>query len=318
VERRAGPPITTPLAPKAATEALTPHASGAVSDVDHVHPDAPSPVMIESEDAAAGGRLELTVPPDENIADETPSCPSPDNPLADSQADAGSQLDAGLADRGDAPDFPGDDAAPEAPAAALLVIESAAAADHLVTLRTAEFDQAGPVAEAAADPETTTPVLIEVWRPHRQQHHARRPGAGRASEPRERRQGPMAGDVAAGSETTRPEHRRENRRPRANGGGGGGGRGHGPEVDPESRAAADDGSGRTARPEAPRTRSKPRFEGQGDRRNGAPARSGEAERRHPRGGAETKPMDRPPDMNSPFAKLLALKASLEEKNKQGS
>jgi ATP-dependent RNA helicase SUPV3L1/SUV3 len=43
------------------------------------------------------------------------------------------------------------------------------------------------------------------------------------------------------------------------------------------------------------------------------------ERREGRFGArEKKPSERPPDPDSPFAKLLVLKARLEEKNNQDS
>jgi ATP-dependent RNA helicase SUPV3L1/SUV3 len=47
----------------------------------------------------------------------------------------------------------------------------------------------------------------------------------------------------------------------------------------------------------------------------------ESEHRQGRGSPsarEKKSYDRPPDPNSPFAKLLVLKASMEEKNKQDS
>jgi ATP-dependent RNA helicase SUPV3L1/SUV3 len=60
----------------------------------------------------------------------------------------------------------------------------------------------------------------------------------------------------------------------------------------------------------------------GWKHSGAQNRGGMDERKEQRGahpGAKKKRQsDRPPDPNSPFAKLLVLKARLEEKNKQES
>ncbi|MGB7045265.1 MAG: hypothetical protein WBD65_10280, partial [Methylocella sp.] len=65
---------------------------------------------------------------------------------------------------------------------------------------------------------------------------------------------------------------------------------------------------------------RPRFGGQRGRKHaGEQNRGGTGERREGRVGArEKKPSERPPDPDSPFAKLLALKARLEEKNNHDS
>ncbi len=99
-----------------------------------------------------------------------------------------------------------------------------------------------------------------------------------------------------------------------------------PAPDSGEGRSGDDGSARESRRGQPtREQSKPRFDGQRDRRDGgARNRSNDPERRG-RGGDrapaekksfEKKSFERPPDPNSPFAKLLVLKASLEEKNKK--
>ena len=212
----------------------------------------------------------------------------------------------------------------------LPAIESEAVADQPVA--GAAADSAAISDSAGADStEPAPPALIEVWRPHRQHHHARRPEprANKRSEPRE---GTQAAEADA---TTRPEHAdRPARRPT------GGERNRmeraatRPKFAPKasSRAplrrrpisgeARPEGRTREARHgQAGRGQSRPRFDGQRDRReDGARNRSNDSERRHGRGGdqapAEKKSFERPPDPNSPFAKLLALKASLEEKAKQ--
>src|SRR6202040_1389943 len=65
---------------------------------------------------------------------------------------------------------------------------------------------------------------------------------------------------------------------------------------------------------------RPRFGAQrGRKQAGEQNRGGTGERREGRIGArEKKPSERPPDPDSPFAKLLVLKARLEEKNNHDS
>jgi ATP-dependent RNA helicase SUPV3L1/SUV3 len=65
---------------------------------------------------------------------------------------------------------------------------------------------------------------------------------------------------------------------------------------------------------------RPRFGGQrGRKQAGEQNRGGTGERGEGHFGArEKRPSERPPDPDSPFAKLLVLKARLEEKNNQDS
>lgn len=99
----------------------------------------------------------------------------------------------------------------------------------------------------------------------------------------------------------------------------------------EDRPRTDGGAREPRHGQAPRGQQRPRFEGRRDRReDGDRNRSNDSERRHRHAGdqaaaekrpfekkaVEKKSAERPPDPNSPFAKLLALKASLEEKSKQ--
>ncbi|MDB5651559.1 MAG: Helicase, partial [Hyphomicrobiales bacterium] len=210
---------------------------------------------------------------------------------------------------------PPEELAPAAePAAevAVEVLEPAPATEAPVETASVEAE-AAPVAEAdtalavegeAAAPEAVVaePDLIEVWRPHRQHQHGRRPERGaprRDNRPARRDQAAApaaaaspapAGEVA--TETGRPP-RRDERRPSkfAN-------------FRAESRPPV--GGGR------PESRPRPQGAGKG-RDNDRDARRGD------RTFASTEkpaPRERQPDPNSPFAKLLALKAELENKGKK--
>ncbi len=180
------------------------------------------------------------------------------------------------------------------------------------------LDAAPAEGEVSAD-EVVEPELIEVWRPHRQHQHGRRPERGNA--PRRPQRGgpsrgpqeqavagegvaaPIEGAVAeAGAEGGRPP-RREDRRPGkfANS------RPQGKDGRSEGRPEGRPGGG--GRPEG-----RPRPQGGG---------GGRPDRDPRRGGDRTfatteKPAarERQPDPNSPFAKLLALKAELEGKGKK--
>jgi ATP-dependent RNA helicase SUPV3L1/SUV3 len=329
LERREGPPITAPLLPKAATEPLAQHPSDAApSAAEGIHAAEPAPGVIESEGLA----IEGTSDSNENAADET----APGETLAAAETSAAAELSATDHPDGTAPitavatDAPGDivAASVETP---LPAIESEAVADQFVADAAATDSAAISDGAGADSTEPPPPALIEVWRPHRQHHHARRPEprASKRSEPRERTQ------AAEADATTRPEpadrsaRRPERRRTQPNGGA----RSHEAEVRTEgvvegaAAPAADsgevrsDGRTREARHgQAGRGQSRPRFDGQRDRREDGARNRNDSERRHGRGGdhapAEKKSFERPPDPNSPFAKLLVLKASLEEKAKQ--
>ena len=338
VERREGPPITAPLLPKAATEPLAPHsADAASSDVEAAVP-APEAIDDESLAAASDGSESAaaeTAPPEApaeieaSAPEETPPIPAPAAASTpDEQIGDGASVEA--------PAASGDDFAPTQVEPPDFGLEAQVGSEEFAAAAPPDADSAAVPDEAGAAPaEPASPVLIEIWRPHRQQHHARRsePRAGRRSAPRERAKGAAETDAAPQPESAeRPAHRQDRRRTHP------GGRGRQEaEVHAEGAAAPSPESGEvrpageaTAREprrgRAARGQSRPRFEGQRDRRDdGGRNRANDSERRHERGGDhaaagkkpfEKKTFERPPDPNSPFAKLLALKATLEEKSKQ--
>jgi ATP-dependent RNA helicase SUPV3L1/SUV3 len=187
------------------------------------------------------------------------------------------------------------------------------------------------------------PVLIEVWRPHRTNHHAQRRPEGRG--PRrdgarpDNRRGPAQpaaeGAVAAEGQAAAGERRLG--RPRPDHRGPGGDRRSDRDRRPQPAAdgspvqGAAEGApaeGRAARPardfNAPPRQGgggKPRFEGRGGGDRGGPRRDGRRdEGRGPQNfSTETPrpaPRDRQPDPNSPFAKLMALKVEMERGKKE--
>ena len=171
----------------------------------------------------------------------------------------------------------------------------------------AEGDAAQAATEAAAPVEVE---LIEVWRPHRQNQHGRRPERG-AQQRRPQRAAPAPAQQPGQAEPAVPVEggappRRDDRR-----------RGGGEHVRRESG-----GEGKPAgRPDRG-----PRPPGGGDRAKGGdrrPERDRDQRRSGGGGGDRTfatterpAPRERQPDPNSPFAKLLALKAELEGKGKK--
>ncbi|WP_395666618.1 helicase-related protein [Methylocella sp.] len=184
----------------------------------------------------------------------------------------------------------------------------------------------GAVVEAAAGAEASAeasepeePALIEVWRPHRHHFHARRPEARQNRRPD--RRGAAAGaqrdgapDEAAGAERRgrAPDGEREQGGDRRESGREGG-RGRGPGGEPGRGRQRFEGGGRDERQARSGAPNRGPAQGQDERRP--------ADRRPARGGFATGPKksaERAPDPNSPFAKLLALKASLEENNKRES
>ncbi|MGH6848424.1 MAG: hypothetical protein ACREC0_13610 [Methylocella sp.] len=171
-------------------------------------------------------------------------------------------------------------------------------------------------AKSFPEPLPVEAPLIEIWRPHRQHRHARRAETRLHKRHFERRErAPAEAGGTATLETTAqlaiP---------------GDGAAAESPDGEGAGKAAlADAQTG--SRPNALQDRRKdggergvgeqrPRFGGhRGQNQAGEQNRGGAGERREGRFGArERKPSERPPDPDSPFAKLLALKARLEEKN----
>jgi ATP-dependent RNA helicase SUPV3L1/SUV3 len=170
-------------------------------------------------------------------------------------------------------------------------------------------DGAAPPSDAAA----AEPQLIEVWR--LQRHNREQRGAPRHARGRDTRRGQGergAGDRPQGDK--RPaEPRREGGRP---GGNFAGRRGERPENRPPQRAGEAGGAAdvRGPRPDrGPRdARPGPRRDERSNGERGRPDRQ-RGERSH---SDDRRPerRDRPPDPNSPFAALAALKAQLEGRN----
>ncbi len=307
LDRRKGPPITTPLLAKAATEpAPTPEP----------RPDEPPEPVLDA-DASAPAAPEGG--PSEEPASEAPSAGEAQEPavelVAESEAEAPAALNEPATDEPAEPVCCGTLAAltdePEAAPPETHQAEEAASAENAEE-PASEAGSAEPMSEAE-------PPLIEVWRPHRQHHHARRP------EPRAGRRPqrdlvaaasgaePQAATPAAGYSSDR--RRAERSRDKS---------GAAEEAPVAARAEAAEETrpnGHTNGRQPGRGRPKERFEGQQRNRRdeGAPARSGADDRRRGRGGSfgggEKRSSERAPDPNSPFAKLAALKAQLEEKAK---
>ncbi|MFC4170853.1 helicase-related protein [Microvirga sp. GCM10011540] len=176
--------------------------------------------------------------------------------------------------------------AAEAPEGATSVNEAVEAAQEGASeaAAPAEGQEGAPSGEAAAPAE---PEMIEVWRQGRRQHeggqarHGRgRPNRGERQD-RRPRQGEAQGEQPSGE---RP-HR------------------HGPR--PDRRPEHREGQGEGGRPQ----NRPPRAGGRPDERRGPRPDKRHEGRRD--GGQDRR--DKQPDPNSPFAKLMALKAQLEDK-----
>jgi ATP-dependent RNA helicase SUPV3L1/SUV3 len=175
-------------------------------------------------------------------------------------------------------------------------------------------------AKSAPEPLAVEETLIEIWRPHRQHHRARRPETRIHKRHFERREATPARacDTVTLEATAQPEKPRDGAAAESPGREGAG---------KAALAGVQTGSRQNALQdrrkdggERGESEHRPRLGGQrGRKQAGDQNRGGTGERREGRFGAhEKKPSERPPDPDSPFAKLLALKARLEEKNNQES
>ncbi|RYC33795.1 helicase [Lichenibacterium minor] len=376
LDRRAGPAITVPLMPMAPVEPLKPTPAPAAADSAVADQDVPAeestagePVEGLSPDAEAApveaeaGRAEIPVD-DGTLIDGTGVSRSEEVPA---EPEAVTVSDAEQHPAAPAPAEP--NPAPDgeaAPAAEALVPDAAApdapAPNGDTTAEAAPVDAASDAAPSEASAETAgedaapdepaapaEPVLIEVWRPHRTNHHAQRRPDGRGprrdgGRPDGRRGPPQAaGEGAVAAEGNPGGERRDDRRgarPRPDHRGPGGGdrrfdRDRRPQPAtatdgsaPQASAEATPGEARAARPARdfnapPRNggAGKPRFEGRGGGDRGGPRRDGRRdEGRGPQNfsteAPRPAPRDRQPDPNSPFAKLMALKAEMERGKKE--
>ncbi|VTZ51818.1 Helicase [Methylocella tundrae] len=331
LDRRAGPPITASLVPKAATEPLAPQ------------PLTPQPHEASGEDRPSEDRpseedADLQPQGEPSAADAGETAPSlassGDQPNDPATVDEVAALDEVIAEAAPIAEAEILNATPVATPSLVMEAEAEPAPSADASLSEAETPTSEAPAETVTDPaEAAPPVLIEVWRPHRQHHHARRAEPRGGKRPERRNAAPEEAKTGAGeTPEARPERRRPNRHPerpgieiRVENSEGAAGHAAGEERGRNDKGGRQPGSGQPARAGAGR----PRFEGQRDRRESGPngganrahSRPNDADRRHSRGPfatTEKKSYDRPPDPNSPFAKLLALKATLEEKNKQDS
>jgi ATP-dependent RNA helicase SUPV3L1/SUV3 len=192
------------------------------------------------------------------------------------------------------------------------------AAEFVTAIPPAEVAAAAPPGDAgvaqahvetAAAPAAEEPVLIEVWRPARPEGRHR-------PWPSRRQSGPETGKET-GTETHRATGRRTRRdRPPSH---------HGPE--PVAAAAAGEAAPAPSPDQTQNAGAAPAKEGRHSRHRRRPAgehRAGEhrperpqreRERPQPR-PARFERREKPPDPNSPFAKLAALKAQLEANAKE--
>jgi len=280
-ETRTGPAITVPLLPKASTE----------------------PVKPVTEPAA-----EAVQEPETGEAAQESETGTPDEAVAASEAETAGTVSEEIEAPAEAfaTEAPADIAEPaeeteetaETAAEAESVAEEEPAAD-VETIATADADaETGAEPAQAEEAAPAEPATIEIWRPQR--HHGRRREQGQDQQPR-RHGGPRrphGGPARAAGETPAE--------------------GQAPQGQPAEGAQE-----RPRRDDRRSEGGKPRFEG---KREGARRFEGkfDGKRRDDQRGGDRPPHHekRPPrekqaDPDSPFAKLAALKAELESKNKKG-
>lgn len=179
-----------------------------------------------------------------------------------------------------------------------------------------------PGETASGEPVTGVPDadrFIEIWRPHRQHPHGRRPEA-RANKRHQRTGLELAAQASAaakapGSQMAAPhmEALAQPQRPETAGAVDGrqSAGGHTPPGDKQR----DVGAPRSGEPRAKTWLRRQEKQHAGRESAGRDERRGERHSERPGSrDSRSRPGERPPDPNSPFAKLLALKAQLEEKN----
>ncbi|MHB8885193.1 MAG: helicase-related protein [Methylovirgula sp.] len=300
-ERRKGPAITIALVPKAATEPVQPvlntEAAPETEETVATTPDTISQVDEAPASASAPGE-----------SDGAEAAPEEAAPVEAVPAEASPTEAASIETKADEP---GAEESSEEPASTQISAEATAETPP---------DEAAAAASETAEAEVP---LIEVWRPHRQQHHARRdrrpqhkPGHQNVTHGAQAEQVPQEAGTPGGTAGApfrdhgdRPRPPRHDRKPRS---------------EPSHATQATDSAGTSA----PRQgeRQGPRHEKRKDQRHDA-AQDGNrqnrrnddrhGERRHGSFASTEKPRERErqPDPNSPFAKLLILKQQMES---QGS
>jgi ATP-dependent RNA helicase SUPV3L1/SUV3 len=318
-EQRPGPAITVPLLPKAAMEPIAQPAPAEVLDAapeaaaeGEAVAEAPVEAAPETVEVLAGeAAVEAEVPVEAEAAEIVAQ-----EPVAEAVEEVAVEQAEALEPEAETFVAAEDSVAEivETPAEAPEV--SAEAAEGLADAVEASAESAEPVAEVEV-------ALIEVWRPHRQPHHGRRhERGGDRNQDRNRGRRPQGGRsdeapavvegqpvVAAEAGAEGQERPRRDNRP------------HQGNRSQDGRPQEGRREGRSGEGRSGENRSaeggKPRFEGRkfdGKRRD--EGRNAPAQERN--FSSEKRPVrEKQADPDSPFAKLAALKAELEAKNKKG-
>jgi ATP-dependent RNA helicase SUPV3L1/SUV3 len=280
-ETRTGPAITVPLLPRASTE----------------------PVKPVTEPAA-----EAVQEPETGEAAQESETGTPDEAVAASEAETAGTVSEEI-------EVPAEAVATEAPAdipepaeeteetaetaaEAESVAEEEPAAD-VETIATADADaETGAEPAQAEEAAPAEPATIEIWRPQR--HHGRRREQGQDQQPR-RHGGPRrphGGPARAAGETPA-----EGQAPQGQ-----------PAEGAQERPRRDDRRSEGGKPRfVGKREGARRFEGKFDGKRRDDQRGGDRPPHH----EKRPPREKQADPDSPFAKLAALKAELESKNKKG-
>ncbi len=316
-EQRPGPAITGPIIAKAAMEPIKPpvaaEAAPAAEEAQAVEAaqavsEAPVETTAEAE-APAEAPIEAEAPVEPAQASEAPppvevvEAAAPVEEIAETAAPATEAVEpTPEADAETATSLAGG-VAPVAEAEAAPVAEAEAVAEQT---------EAAPEVEAAP----AEPVLIEVWKPQRHQH-ARRQGHGQEGRDHQHRrhghrrpQGapqaageaatPVEGQAPQAQEAGAPQEQRQFDRPRRD--------------DRRQEGRAEGGKPRFEgkRQEGGRQEGGRKFEGKFDGKRRDDQRGND----RPFNAEKRPPREKQADPDSPFAKLAALKAELEAKNKK--
>ncbi len=293
-EMRAGPAITVPLLPAAATEPVQPKADAEeateVEGRDAAEPQpTPDDAMAEegmaedamAEDAVAAASAEHAV------ADAAPEA------VVETRPDESADLEHAALQA---------ESAPVETAAARLEEQArdAELAPDIEAAPPQTAPDAGASADAASQPGESAPEepqMIEVWSPHRPQHHRKPDQRRRDQRGKQEQRAPREWRF----DKPRPERPKPDEAPRAHG------------ADQETNRDS-------ARPDNRKRFEGKKFEGkkfEGKRFEGGKFGDKKFERRDsgPRTftSGDRPQRNREPDPNSPFAKLAALKAELEKK-----
>lgn len=337
VDRRPGPAITVALRPAAPTVPVQPKVAetGEASAEAGEAPagdEAPSEAIAQDETSAEATKAhetevqqteareveaqEVEAPAAEPVQAE-PVAAEPAEPTQESVAHDAASEDAAVEAPVSEEPAPGEAETAEA--------APAAQAESGETAEGTEVEAAGETTEAPAEP--AEPIVIEVWRMHRHQrnHAPRHQGRGRPQDGQQREGGqrdgrsrggfprPEGGEGAPAEQRAAHRGPREgqrwgDRRPGENRGERPAGEGR-PENRFEGRGGENRGEGRRdgRPPRGPHPGGREGGRPPQDRRDGAPRNGGMHEARPPR-------RDRAPDPDSPFAKLLALKAQMESRD----